>query len=321
MIFLQQPSISPPSAKKNEVRQSDFAFSLALRVLALALILGFISIVIFLYQAARPVLAQQGFAIFWGKDWNPNENIFGILPFIYGTLVTSTIALILATPIAIGSALFLTVVAPLWLRQPMGFLIEMLAAIPSVVYGLWGIFFVVPLNREYIEPFLQKTFGFLPFFSGTILGVGFLAAGIILSFMIFPTITSICREVFLAIPIVNREAALSLGATPWEAIQVAVLRASVPGIFSAVTLGLGRAMGETMAVTMLIGNRATLSLSLHSAGATMSSVIANEYPEASSDLHLSALTAVGLALFLISLLVNLLARGIVRFYRSRMGLL
>lgn len=319
MMFLHQDTFEPVSKSKSEVRNSDFAFALSLRILAVGVIFAFLTILYFLYIQSRPLIDKQGFAFLIGSEWSPSEDLYGILPFIYGTLVTSILALILATPIAVGSALFLTVLAPNFMRRPLGFLIEMLAAIPSVVYGLWGIFVIFPINREIIQPFLNKYLGFLPFFKGPALGVGFLAAGLVLAIMILPTITSVCREVFLSIPVTNREAALTLGGTRWESIKVAVLRASVPGIMSAVTLGLGRALGETMAVTMLIGNRAIVSPSLNSVGATMASVIANEYPEAGSDLHLSALTAVGLALFLISLIVNLLARLIAKFYRQRMG--
>lgn len=319
MFPLHQSSLPKTLLVKSEVRKSDFAFAISLRVLAVVLILGFLTILLFLYKTSQPLLQKEGLSFLWGRTWNPNEDVFGVLPFIYGTLVTSFLALILATPVAVGSALFLTVVAPLWLRRPLGFLVEMLAAIPSVVYGLWGIFVIVPFTRDYVQAFFKNILGSTPLFAGPPLGVGYLAAGLILSIMILPTITSVCREVFNAIPITNREAALTLGGTRWESIKVAVLRASIPGILSAITLGLGRALGETMAVTMLIGNRAVISASLNSAGATMSSVIANEYPEASSDLHLSALTAVGLALFLISLIVNLIARLIVIRYRKRMG--
>lgn len=319
-MFFHQPTFSESlKKKKSEVHKSDFAFAFSLKVLAVFIILVFLTILFFLYREARPLIDQQGFSFFWGTEWNPIDEQFGILPFVYGTLVTSLLALLIATPIAIGSAIFLTAVAPRRSRRALGFLIEMLAAIPSVVYGLWGIFTIIPFNREYLQPFLQKTFGFVPFFSGPPLGVGFLAAGLILAIMILPTITSVCREVFAAVPIANREAALTLGATRWESIQVALLRGSTPGILSAVTLGLGRALGETMAVTMLVGNRAVISLSLNAPGATMASVIANEYPEAGGDLHLSALTAVGLALFVISLLVNLVARWIVASFKRRRG--
>lgn len=318
-MFLHQDSFPKMIKVRSEVRRSDFAFALSLRLLALGVIFAFSTILYFLYAQSRPLMARDGLAFLIGPVWNPNNEVYGVLPFVYGTLITSFLALLLATPIAVGSALFLTVLAPNWMKRPLGFLIEMLAAIPSVVYGLWGIFVIFPFNREYLQPVLQKYFGYLPFFSGPVLGVGFLAAGLVLSIMILPTITSVCREVFESIPVTNREAALTLGGTRWESIQVAVLRASIPGIMSAVTLGLGRALGETMAVTMLIGNRPIVSPSLFSVGATMSSVIANEYPEAGNDLHLSALTAVGLALFLISLVVNLIARLITSTYRKRMG--
>lgn len=318
-MFLHQDSFPRVNKTKSEVRSSDFAFALSLRILALGVIFAFLTILYFLYAQSKPLIDRDGLSFLFGMEWSPSEDKFGVLPFIYGTLLTAFLALILATPIAVGSALFLTVIAPDWMKRPLGFLIEMLAAIPSVVYGLWGIFVIFPINREYVQPFLSKYLGFLPFFSGPALGVGFLAAGLVLAIMILPTITSVCREVFLSIPVTNREAALTLGGTRWESIKVAVLRASIPGIMSAVTLGLGRALGETMAVTMLIGNRAVISPSLNSVGATMASVIANEYPEAGSDLHLSALTAVGLALFLISLVVNLLARVVTGSYRKRMG--
>jgi phosphate transport system permease protein len=220
-------------------------------------------------------------------------------------------------PIAVGSAVFLTELAPRWIAKPVGFLIEMLAAIPSVVYGLWGIFVLAPFVREYVQPLLGSSLGFLPLFQGPPFGIGVFTAGLILAVMILPTITSVAREVFLAIPTLIREGALSLGATRWEAISLGVLKTGTPGIISAIILGLGRAMGETMAVTMLIGNRPVISSSLFSPGATMASVIANEYPEASSDLHLAALTSVGLALFVVSLGVNSIARLIVLKFGRR----
>lgn len=300
-----------------EVRKSDFAFVFFLRTLAFLVVLGFLTIIIFLYTQSRPLIERDGWNFLFNSTWNPNDDQYGVLPFIYGTLMTSAVALVLAVPVAVGSAVFLTELAPGWLAIPIGFLIEMLAAIPSVVYGLWGIFVLAPFVRVYVQPFLGDWLGFLPLFRGPPFGIGILTAGLILAVMILPTITSVTREVFLAIPNLMREGALSLGATRWEAIRVAVLKTGVPGILSAVILGLGRAMGETMAVTMLIGNRAVISSSLFSPGATMSSVIANEYPEASSKLHLSALTAVGLTLFIVSLAVNALARWIISRFGRR----
>ena len=315
MVFVRQFLFGRAGA--SEVRKSDFAFVLGLRIMALFVIAIFVAIVVFLYLRSLPVLHRDGLKFFYSTDWDPSSDSFGALPFIFGTLVTSFFSLIIAVPVAIGSAIFLTELAPNWVAKPVGFLIEMLAAIPSVVYGLWGIFVLAPFVREYIQPALGKSLGFLPFFQGPPFGIGIFTAGLILAIMILPTITAVCREVFIAIPKITREGALSLGATKWETIRLAVIQTAIPGILSAVILGLGRAMGETMAVTMLIGNRAVISSSLFSPGATMSSVIANEYPEASSDLHLSALTAIGLALFIVSLIVNGIARMIISFYRGR----
>lgn len=242
---------------------------------------------------------------------------FGAAPMIFGTVVSSLLALLLAVPVSVGVALFLTEVAERRLAGIAGFLVEMLAAIPSVVYGLWGIFVLAPWLRTSVQPTLKKYLGFLPLFEGPPFGIGMLAAGIILAIMIVPTISAICREVFRAIPASQREAARALGATPWETIQLSVFRSSLLGIFGAVTLGLGRALGETMAVTMVIGNRPEIAASLFAPGQTMASVIANEYTEATGDLHLSALAGIGLSLFGVSLLINAVARFMVwRFKRK-----
>jgi phosphate transport system permease protein len=307
------------SKKKNEVRASDFVFFLSLRLIACLIILVFISIIVLLSIQSKDIFVRDGLHFLFGTEWNPNAEVFGVLPFIFGTLVTSLVALLIAVPISVGCALFVTEMCPNWLKTPLSFLIEMLAAIPSVVYGLWGIFVLIPLVREYLQPFLSRTLGFLPFFQGPQFGIGILSASLILAIMILPTITTISREVFRAVPQLLREGALTLGATRWEMIHMAVLKTGMPGVFGAVILGLGRAMGETMAVTMLIGNRADISLSLFAPAATMSSVIANEYPEASTKLYLSALTAVGLSLFLVSLLVNLLARWIIYRFERKVG--
>jgi phosphate transport system permease protein len=301
--------------KASDVHGPDVAFLFLLRLLVGAIVFIFLGIVVFLYWQSLPILNITGWKFLILSEWDPTSETYGALPFIYGTLVTSLIALVISVPIAVGSALFLTELAPRRLSKVVGFLIEMLAAIPSVVYGLWGIFVLAPLLRVYVQPFLGETLGALPLFRGPPLGVGMMSAGLVLGVMILPTITAVCREVFLAIPVLVREGALTLGATRWESIQLAVLRTGVPGILSAIILGLGRAMGETMAVTMLIGNRPLISPSLFAPGATMASVIANEYPEASSSTHLAALTAVGLTLFIVSLLVNLFARVIVLRYK------
>ncbi len=244
--------------------------------------------------------------------WDPVNGHFSALPFVYGTLVSSFLALLLAVPLAIGLAVFLTEMCPRMLRAPLAFLTELLAAIPSVIYGLWAVFVLVPLLREYANPLLIKLLGWTGFFaSDNPTGLGFVAAGVILAIMILPIISSLTREVMNAVPGSQREAVLALGATRWEMIHMGVLRNARIGIVGAVILGLGRALGETMAVTMVIGNTPQISRSMLANGASMASVIANEYAEAASDLHLSALTEIGLALFIVTIIVNALARLLV----------
>ena len=258
--------------------------------------------------------------------WDPVNGSFYALPFLYGTLVTSLVALLIAVPLAIGVAVFLTEMCPRFLRGPLSFLTELLAAIPSVVYGLWAIFVLVPLLREHINPiFIQifnapwvvKLFGWtglvgdVGLFGGVNLGLGLMAAGVILAVMILPIIASLTREVMTAVPHSQREAALALGATRWEMIRIAVLRNARIGIVGSIILGLGRALGETMAVAMVIGNSAEIHKSLLSTGHSMASVIANEFSEATSDMHRSALIEIGLALFIVTILVNGLARLLV----------
>ena len=237
------------------------------------------------------------------------------MPFIYGTLVTSAVALVLALPVAVGLALFLTEMAPPSVRSIVSFPISLLAGIPSVVYGLWGLFVLVPLLRRPVEPLLAKTLGFLPLFRGPPIGLGYLAAGIVLAIMILPTITSIAIEVLQTVPGALREAALALGATRWEAIRVSVLPYARAGIVGATMLGLGRALGETMAVTMVIGNSPTIRASLFSPGYSLPAVIANEFAEASGDLHTGALAALGLLLFAVTVVLNIAARLLVRMSR------
>ena len=245
------------------------------------------------------------------SHWDPVAGEFGALPFIYGTLVSSLLALLIAVPLSLGAAIFLAELAPAWVRPPVSFLIEMLAAVPSVVYGLWGIFVLVPWLRDWVQPALGRSLGFLPLFQGPPYGIGMLAAGLILSIMIVPYITSVSREVLLAVPGSQREAALGLGATRWETTRIAVLRYGRSGLIGAILLGLGRALGETMAVTMVIGNRPEVSVSLFAPGYTMASVLANEFTEATSDLYVSALVEIGLLLLVVTVLVNGLARLLV----------
>lgn len=275
-----------------------------------------ILLLVLLYEVARagwPAFAKFGLGFLFTSDWDPVNDKFGALPAIYGTLVSSFLALLIATPLALGVAIFIAELAPPWLRRPVGFFVDLLAAIPSVVYGLWGIFVLVPALREYVMPFLRDTLhlGATPFFSGPAYGPSMLAAGVVLSIMILPYISSVSREVLMAVPRSQREAALALGATRWEAIRGAVLPFAKSGIIGGIILGLGRALGETMAVTMVIGNRHELAASLFAPGYTIASLIANEFAEASGDLHLSALMAIGFVLFVITLIINAIARWLV----------
>ena len=263
--------------------------------------------------AGWPTFRRFGLSFLTSSTWDPVTEQFGAAPAIFGTLVSSLIALLIATPLALGVSIFLSELSPRWLRQPVAFLVDLLAAIPSVVYGLWGIFVLLPLLRDPIMPFLRETLGLgaTPLFAGPAYGPSMLAAGLILAIMVLPYIASVSREVLLAVPRAQREAALALGATRWEAIWGAVLPYAKSGIIGGVILGLGRALGETMAVTMLIGNRHEISASLFAPGYTMASLIANEFSEASSDVHLSALMAVGFVLFVITIVVNAIARWLV----------
>jgi phosphate transport system permease protein len=244
--------------------------------------------------------------------WDPVNEHFSAIPFVYGTLVSSLLALLLAVPLAIGVAIFLTEMCPKALRGPLAFITELLAAIPSIVYGLWAVFILVPLLREHVNPTLIKTFGWTGFFdAGNPTGLGYLSAAVILAIMILPIISSLTREVMTAVPHSQREAVLALGATRWEMIRMGVLRNARIGIVGAVILGLGRALGETMAVTMVIGNTPEIHRSMLSNGYSMASVIANEFTEAVSNLHRSALIEIGLALFIVTILVNALAQFLV----------
>ena len=264
-----------------------------------------------MYHSALPSIQKFGFSFITGRVWDPVKEQFGALPFIYGTLVTSLLALLIATPIGLGVAIFLNEVAVSKVRIVVAFLVEMLAAIPSVVYGLWGIFILAPWLRETVEPALAKWFGFIPLFQGTPMGFGMLAGGLILAVMILPTIAAISGEVMAAVPNEQREAALALGATKWEMIRMAVLPYAKSGILGGVMLGLGRALGETMAVTMVIGNRPDILPSLFAPAYSIAAVIANEFTEATSALYLSALVEIGLILFGITLILNVFARILV----------
>ena len=290
---------------------ADRAFGGLMLVCALC-IFGIVALIATeLLQNSRLSIAKFGIKFFFGHAWDPVNGDFGALPFVFGTLVSSLLALIIAVPLAIGVAVFLTEMCPKALRGMLSFLSELLAAIPSVVYGLWAVFKLVPLLRDYVNPLLIKLFGWTGLFSGPNMGIGMVAAGVILAIMILPLISSLTREVMSAVPHSQREAVLALGATRWEMIRMGVLRNARIGIVGSIILGLGRALGETMAVTMVIGNTPQIAKSLLATGTSMASVIANEFNEASDDLYRSALIEIGLALFVVTILVNILARLLV----------
>jgi phosphate transport system permease protein len=276
---------------------------MALSVFVLIALIGFE-----LFSGSLPSIKSFGWSFLTGRTWNAVSDVFGALPYIFGTLITSMIALIIAVPISVATAVFLTELAPQWLRQPLIMFIELLAAIPSVILGFWGIDVMVPWLHTHVYPLLRESLGFLPFFQGADNGPCIMSAGIILAIMIIPIITSVSREILRSVPGLQREAAYALGATRWEVTRIAVLSYAKRGLFGAVILGLGRALGETMAVTMLIGNAPYIGWSVFSAGQTLASVIANEFTEATDNLYSSALFEVGLVLLGVTLIVNALAR-------------
>jgi phosphate transport system permease protein len=277
----------------------------AVIVLSLILLMGFE-----MYEDSKPAILKFGWSFLTSSTWDPVQEAYGALPFIFGTLVSSAIGLVIALPLSIGVAIFLSELAPPWMERPLSFLIELLAGIPSIVYGLWGIFVLVPWIRTSIEPSLSGTLGFLPLFRGAPYGFGMLAAGLILAVMVLPIVASISRDVLKSVPQTQREASLGVGATKWQSIRL-ILNDAKSGILGATLLGLGRAMGETMAVTMVIGNRPKVSFSLFDPGYTMASVIANEFTEATTDMYISALIEIALLLFIMTIIVNMLARILV----------
>lgn len=288
----------------------DAIFRVAMFLVALLMVAIVVAMVVALMTDSMLSIRKFGFHFLTGRTWDPIRGEFGALPFVYGTVASSLIALAISVPFSLGIAIFLVEQAPTYIARPVGFMVELLAAIPSVVYGLWGIFVLAPILREYVEPALASTLGFLPLFRGTITGIGLLTGGIILAIMVTPIISAVVRDVLAAVPGSQREAALALGATKWEMIRV-VLVNGAPGIAGAIILGLGRALGETMAVTMVIGNRPEISLSLFDPSYTIASAIANEFTEATGDLYLSALVELGLILFLVTFIVNGIARLLV----------
>ena len=315
-----EPKTRPlPLMPSSSGEVADRLFGFAMLTCAVA-ILGLLVLIVY-ELVGRSQLSWHAFGwkFFAGRDWNPVEEHFGALPFIYGTLVSSLLALIIAVPLAVGVAVFTTEMCPKWLRGPLSFTTELLAAIPSVIYGLWAIFVLVPLLRQYVQPFLARTLGWTGLFEGPPYGIGMLAAGIILAIMIVPIISSITREVLMVVPQHQREGVLALGATRWEMIRIGVLRNARAGILGGVILGLGRALGETMAVTMVIGNRPEISASLLAPSFTIASAIANEFTEATSVIYLQSLIELGLILFLITFVINALARLLVWKIVKRQG--
>lgn len=300
-------------------RSADRIFIRLIGAAALSVIAGQLAMALFLGHGAWPILAHTGWRFLTDSMWNPVLDHFGALPILYGTLLSSLVALCLAAPLGIGIAIFLAELAPRWLRALVGPLVELLAAIPSVIYGLWGIFVLIPWLRDTGEPHLIRAFGALPLFRGPPYGIGLFAAGVILAIMILPIITALSRDVLLAVPNTQREAALALGATRWEVVRVAVLRYGRSGLLGAIFLGLGRALGETMAVTMVIGNRPDIAASLFAPAQTMASLLANEFAEATGELHRSALFAVGLLLFVVTFGINALARIMVSRFLPQRG--
>jgi phosphate transport system permease protein len=314
---LQATTVRDPLSTHNAARRGawgDRAFKwltlvMALSVFALIVLVGYE-----LAHGSHLALRKFGWRFLVSSDWDPVNEQFGALPFIFGTLVSSAIALIIAVPLSVATAIYLTEMAPAALCQVLTLFIELLAAVPSVILGLWGIFVMVPWLREHLFPRLRGTLGFLPLFQGPIYGVSILAGGIIIAIMILPIITSVSREILRSVPGLQREAAFALGATRWEVTRIAVLSYAKKGLFGAVILGLGRALGETMAVTMVIGNRPEIAASLFAPGYTLASVVANEFTEATTDIYLHSLFEIGLVLLGVTILVNGLAQLLLKTF-------
>lgn len=284
---------------------------------AALLVLGLAGLILYqLIVQSWTSIKEFGLGFLTSDVWDPVFNEYGALPFIYGTVASSLIALLVAVPLSLGVAIFLSEIAPVRIRKIVGFFVEVLASIPSVIYGLWGVFVLIPLIRR-VQPAVQSLLGFIPLFQGPPFGYSLIAAGIILAIMIIPTITSLSRDALNAVPNHQREASLALGATRWETIRRVVLPYNKSGIIAAVMLGLGRALGETMAVTMVIGNHPQINLSLFMPAQTMASLIANEFSEATDAIHLSALVEIGLILFLVTFTLNIIARLVIKPIKTK----
>ncbi|MGA2148280.1 MAG: phosphate ABC transporter permease subunit PstC [Bryobacteraceae bacterium] len=319
---MSSPAIAVPIAKrKHRVWSGDESARLLTLVFAASVLLVTVLLVWQLWQSSGPSRAKFGLHFFAGANWDPVAGDFGALPFIYGTLLTSILALIISVPLGVGAAIFLAELAPPKWAEAFTFLVELLAAVPSVIYGLLGAFTIIPLLRNYVEPFLKHTLGEIPgvgiLFRGPTLGFGYLAAGVILAVMTFPFIIAISRESLLEVPRDQREAALALGATRWESTSQVVVPYARLGIIGSIFLGLARALGETMAVTMVIGNDPNIHASLLASGYTIAAVIANEFTEAVGKLYQSSLVELGLVLFLITIIINGLARLLIMATRGK----
>jgi phosphate transport system permease protein len=305
------PNAGPVSGSRSflsKLREGDEIARVVTFLFASTVVLVTVLLVLELWHGSSLARHKFGFAFFVTSLWDPIAGDFGALPFIYGTLVTAFVSLAIAVPLGIGAAIFLAELAPQKISDTLQFFIDLLAAVPSVIYGLLGIFIIVPLMREYIQPFLKATLGFLPLFTGPAYGIGFFTAGIVLAIMVIPYIVSVSREVLLSVPRDQREAALALGSTRWESTWKVVVPFARTGIMGSIFLALARALGETMAVTMVIGNTPTISASLFSPGYSIAAVIANEFSEATGDLYLQSLIELGLVLFILTFILNGLAR-------------
>ena len=305
------PSAGPVAGSRSflsRLREGDEIARIITFLFAASVVLITILLVFELWQGSVLPRHKFGFNFFRTSVWDPIFDQFGALPFIYGTLVTATVSLLIAVPLGIGAAIFLAELAPARVSDTLEFFIDLLAAVPSVIYGLLGVFVVVPLMRQYIQPGLKKSLGFLPLFQGPAYGVGFLTGGIVLAIMVIPYIISVSREVLLSVPRDQREAALSLGSTRWESTWKVVVPFARGGIMGSIFLALARALGETIAVTMVIGNTPAISASLFASGYSIAGVIANELTDATSDLHYESLVELGLVLFLLTFILNGLAR-------------
>jgi phosphate transport system permease protein len=316
------PSAGPVAGSRSflsRLREGDEIARLITFLFAASVVLVTLLLIFELWQGSALARHKFGLQFFFTRVWDPIAEQFGALPFIYGTVITATVALVIAVPLGIGAAIFLAELAPARLSDTLEFFIDLLAAVPSVIYGLMGVFIVVPLMREYVQPGLKNTLGFLPLFSGPAYGVGFLTAGIVLAIMVIPYIISVSREVLMSVPRDQREAALGLGSTRWESTWKVVVPFARTGIMGSIFLALARSLGETMAVTMVIGNAPTISASLFSPGDSIASVIANQFTEATGDLYLQALVELGLVLFLLTFLLNGLARLLIVMTAQRGG--